>query len=120
MYPQLFWGVLALLQTVHQPLFALALQAFTALLGSLQLWSLPCQQLLQVSAPTAQPGDPPPAGVPFMPRTAKVAFHASKKAGACNASHCAVRPVLQHRLKAGERLCCRTVARALKKADCGT
>jgi hypothetical protein len=65
MYPQLFWGVLALLQTVHMPLFALVLRVFNALLGSLQLWNLPCQQILQVSAP--QPlGDTPPSGVPFL------------------------------------------------------
>jgi Cell morphogenesis C-terminal len=64
MYPQLFWGVLACLQAVHVPLFALVLRAFSALLGSLQLWNLPCQQILQASAPLPRPDVPLPSGAP--------------------------------------------------------
>ena len=62
MYPHLFWGVLALLQAVHVPLFVLILRVFVAMLGSLQLWNIPCQQILQVSAPQPLPGAPVPAG----------------------------------------------------------
>lgn len=62
MYPHLFWGVLALLQAVHVPLFALILRVVNAMLGSLQLWNIPCQQILQVSAPQPLLGAPAPAG----------------------------------------------------------
>lgn len=50
MYPQLFWGCLALLQTVHVPVFALVLVVLDALLCRLQLWNLPCQQIMQAGA----------------------------------------------------------------------
>jgi hypothetical protein len=50
MYPQLFWGVLALLQTVHVPVFALVLDVLSALLARLELWNLPTQQILQAGA----------------------------------------------------------------------
>lgn len=62
MHPHLFWGVLALLKAVHIPLFVLILRVFNALLGSLQLWNLPCQQILQVASPTPLPNSAPPSG----------------------------------------------------------
>jgi hypothetical protein len=62
MHPHLFWGVLALLNAVHIPLFVLILRAFNALLGSLQLWNLPCQQILQVASPKPLSNSTPPSG----------------------------------------------------------
>ena len=67
MYPQLFWGVLALLHTVHVPLYVLVLQVFTALMRSLQLWNLPCQHILQASAPAPRSELAPPSGASICP-----------------------------------------------------
>lgn len=64
MYPQLFWGCLALLQTVHVPLFSLVLTVLDALLSRLQLWNLPCQQIIQAGACTPQVDSPLPEGEP--------------------------------------------------------
>jgi hypothetical protein len=63
MYPQLFWGSLALLQSVHVPIFALVLEVMDALLSSVQLWNLPCQQILQAAAPSPGPDHKVPSGV---------------------------------------------------------
>jgi hypothetical protein len=38
---------------------------FTSLLGSLQLWNLPCQQILQASAPQPRADAPLPSGAHF-------------------------------------------------------
>lgn len=64
MYPQLFWGCFALLQTVHVPIFSLVLAVLDALLSRLQLWNLPCQQIIQAGACAPHVDGPVPAGAP--------------------------------------------------------
>ena len=66
MYPQLFWGTLALLHTVHVPLHALVLRVLCALLRRLQLSNLPTQNILLAAAPPPQPRQIPPAGARFL------------------------------------------------------
>lgn len=63
MYPQLFWGCLALLQTVHVPVFALVMTVLDALLSRLQLWNLPCQQIMQAGACTPHVDTALPTGM---------------------------------------------------------
>lgn len=65
MYPQLLWGAVSMLHTTYVPLFHLALRLLHSLLSSLQLWNLPCQQVLQAAAPTrpSGPGIDPPSGL---------------------------------------------------------
>lgn len=66
MYPQLLWGAVAMLHTTYVPLFRLVLRLLHSLLSTLNLWNLPCQQVLQAASFTspAALGTLGPSGTP--------------------------------------------------------